>query len=159
MAINGRVATVQGWENAEDLKPGDRLLDESGRAVPVLSVETRMADSTCYALTFRDGTSITADGDHRWPVREYNGKYRDVVASSEQLAQAGVTHFRPLTTGRTKAAKGDVARWRTGATPALDLPATALPLPPYLLGYWLGDGDSDGPRITIADDDIPSLDE
>ncbi|GAA1389052.1 hypothetical protein GCM10009639_16280 [Kitasatospora putterlickiae] len=159
MAISGKVATVQGWQDASDIKPGDRLLDESGRAAPVISADTRMADSMCYELEFRDGTRITASADHRWPVREYNGTYRDTAASSEQLAQAGVTHRRPLTTGRTKATKGDVARWRTRATPTLDLPAVPLPIPPYLLGYWLGDGDSDGPRITIADDDLPSLEQ
>ncbi|MGW4508540.1 hypothetical protein ACWENO_28265 [Streptomyces sp. NPDC004436] len=77
------------------------------------------------------------------------------MATSERLAQTGVTFRRALTTGRTKAAKGDVSRWRTRATPALVLPEADIALPPYLLGYWLGDGDSDCPRITISDGDLP----
>ncbi|WP_147988130.1 LAGLIDADG family homing endonuclease [Streptomyces sp. t39] len=32
-----------------------------------------------------------------------------------------------------------------------------MPLPPYLLGYWLGDGDSDGPRFTASEEDLPHL--
>jgi len=32
---------------------------------------------------------------------------------------------------------------------ALALPELALPIPPYTLGAWLGDGDSDGARLTL----------
>jgi replicative DNA helicase len=37
---------------------------------------------------------------------------------------------------------------------ALQLPEVALPLPPYLLGAWLGDGTSDSATITCADPQI-----
>ncbi len=37
----------------------------------------------------------------------------------------------------------------------LDLPDADLPIDPYLLGAWLGDGHSNGPRITSADPEIP----
>ena len=30
----------------------------------------------------------------------------------------------------------------------------SVPLDPYLFGYWLGDGDSNSPRFTTADQEI-----
>jgi replicative DNA helicase len=39
-------------------------------------------------------------------------------------------------------------------TRPLDLPAQKLPLPPYALGVWLGDGHAAGARITTADPEI-----
>ncbi|HZZ98153.1 MAG TPA: replicative DNA helicase, partial [Jatrophihabitantaceae bacterium] len=36
----------------------------------------------------------------------------------------------------------------------LQLPEVDLPLPPYLLGAWLGDGTSDSAALTCADDEI-----
>jgi hypothetical protein len=40
----------------------------------------------------------------------------------------------------------------------LDLPPVDLPLAPYTLGVWLGDGDSDAPRITVGGGDWELLD-
>jgi len=40
---------------------------------------------------------------------------------------------------------------------ALALPKLALPIPPYTLGAWLGDGDSDGARLTLNRDDADEI--
>ncbi|MBM4824512.1 hypothetical protein HXP45_26105 [Streptomyces actuosus] len=73
------------------------------------------------------------------------------------LAEQGVTFERALTQGKTKASKAGVSRWRTRPTPVLTFSEIPMPLPPYLLGYWLGDGDRDGPRFTVSEDDLPHL--
>src|SRR5260370_30297949 len=39
----------------------------------------------------------------------------------------------------------------------LCLPDADLPLPPYVLGVWLGDGRSSGPEFTSADPEIAML--
>lgn len=39
----------------------------------------------------------------------------------------------------------------------LELPAAELPIPPYTLGAWLGDGDSAGPGITVGPGDEQTL--
>jgi replicative DNA helicase len=157
MALNGRLPSLQGWTEADHIEPGDYLFGETGHPVRVVSVETRHATSPCYEFTFRDGTQLLAGEDHFWPVREYFGSYRDTAATSKHLAEQGITFERALTRGKTKASKGGVARWRMRPTPALNLPEISIPLPPYLLGYWLGDGDSDAPRFTVSEDDLPHL--
>lgn len=41
-------------------------------------------------------------------------------------------------------------------TKPLDLPTAELPIDPYILGVWLGDGDTDNPNFTTADVEIES---
>ncbi|MFH2073992.1 MAG: terminase TerL endonuclease subunit, partial [Pseudomonadota bacterium] len=53
------------------------------------------------------------------------------------------------------------AKWnhRVDVAESLQLPDANLPIPPYTLGVWLGDGDSDCARITLSFDDWQTVDE
>ncbi len=44
-------------------------------------------------------------------------------------------------------------RWRMPLSGVVDYPECELPIDPYWLGVWLGDGDSAGPTITMHADD------
>ena len=157
LALDTPLPTPTGWTTMGAVRPGDELLDERGRPCVVLAATETMWDRPCYRLIFRDGTQVVADADHLWPVREFRHRYHDRVVTTREIADAGVVFARKLTTGRTKATKSGVARWRTLPTPALELPEVDLGLPAYLLGYWLGDGDSDSARLTVAESDVPFL--
>ncbi|MFG2169440.1 LAGLIDADG family homing endonuclease [Micromonospora chersina] len=157
MAIDSLVPTLDGWKSAREVAVGDTLFDESGRATRVRRSVSLLDVSRRYRVEFRDGTAVIADASQLWPLREFAGAYEDRLASTAEVLSLGVTYERRLTSGKTKASRGGVARWRTLATPALNLDECPLPLSPYLLGYWLGDGDSDGPRITVHEEDLPSL--
>jgi hypothetical protein len=52
----------------------------------------------------------------------------------------------------------DDGRWNHSiqSTKPLQLPEAALPIHPYVLGVWAGDGDSAGGAITSADEGIPA---
>ena len=47
----------------------------------------------------------------------------------------------------------------TGIAPVLDASNLPLPVDPYLLGYWLGDGSRGSGRIAVALEDYPNLKE
>lgn len=47
--------------------------------------------------------------------------------------------------------KGVFVGYKAGT---IDLPSRMIKLDPYFLGLWLGDGDSDGPRITSMDPEV-----
>lgn len=159
LALDTPLPTPAGWTTMGEVAVGDSLLDELGRPIEVLAATPVMVDRECFRVTFRDGSSVVADGDHLWPVEEFNrsGQRDAKVVTTRHLFESGVRFERKLTSGRTKCAAQGVARWRTLPTPALDLPNTEMPLPPYVLGYWLGDGDSDCPRITVDATDLPEL--
>ncbi|WOP19736.1 replicative DNA helicase [Raineyella sp. LH-20] len=46
------------------------------------------------------------------------------------------------------------ANWAVRTCAPLDLPEAQLPVPPYALGVWLGDGHTDGARFVTADQEI-----
>ena len=159
LALGTRLPTPTGWTTMGAVRPGDQLLDESGESCVVLAATEVMHGRPCYRIVFRDGTSIVADGDHLWPVEEFVGADKRVprTVTTREIAERGLRYGRPLTKGRTKCSAAGVARWKSLPTPPLALAEAGLPLPPYLLGYWLGDGDSDGPRITIDETDLPEF--
>jgi hypothetical protein len=157
LALDTPLATPSGWTTMGDVRVGDELVDEHGTPTTVVGLSDVMHGRPCYRVTFRDGTSVVADAGHLWPMDEFHGsrKRRRVTVTTEQLAD--VTFARPLTTGKTRASRSGVARWRTLPTPIIDGPEVDLPIPAYLLGYWLGDGDSDCPRLTVHHGDVPHV--
>ena len=50
----------------------------------------------------------------------------------------------------------DRANWTVPLCRAVQLPEQSLPIAPYTLGAWLGDGDSLGSRIASVDPEIPN---
>jgi hypothetical protein len=79
-------------------------------------------------------------------------------------APAGSGHRRefdsqPLTTAEVAASlhAGGRANHSVAVCGPLDCPERDLPVAPYTLGAWLGDGHSAGPRITSADHEIIDL--
>lgn len=156
LALDTPIPTPTGWTTTGQVQAGDELLDERGMPCTVLATTEEIKGIPCYRVTFRDDTSIIAAAGQPWPVEEFTGasKRRLVTATTSELMERGVRYVRKLTTGRTKCTSDGVARWKTLPTPALQLVEHNWLLPPYLLGYWLGDGDSDQPRITIDKGDL-----
>lgn len=149
------VMTPEGWIKHGDLHVGSRVYAVDGSITTVTDIWPEILEDT-YRITFRDGSSVDCTGTHSWPVDVFKGdrRVRRIVTVNEMLAQ-GLTYDRPLTTGRTKATKGGVARFRTLPSPAVDGQYVVdLEIDPYVLGYWLGDGDSDCARVTGSTEDL-----
>jgi hypothetical protein len=151
------VPTPIGWVRHGELAPGTLVYAADGTPTRVLDVHEEVLEP-CYEVTFRNGEKVVCTGSHRWPMAEFRGDGRvNRIVSVEEMLAAGVVYERRLTSGRTKATRAGVARWRGLPSPALQGVTCEFPVPPYVLGYWLGDGDSDQPRITAHRDDLESL--
>lgn len=151
------VPTPQGWKKHGDLNLFDEVYAVDGSITHVVDLGQEVNED-CYKVTFRDGTSVTCTGSHRWPVDVFKGNRRErQIVTVKEMLEAGLTYDRKLTTGKTKATNGGVARYRTRVTPAVEGRHADLPVDPYILGYWLGDGDSDCARITCGTSDLPHL--
>lgn len=159
LSIDTPILTTSGWSTMGDLVVGDVVFDAAGRPTTVVGASEVFEGHDCYRVKFNDGAALVADAGHRWAVREWVGggrKYVDRLVTTAELAES-VRVDRPLTTGRTKATRPGVARWRVGATPCLATPNVSVPIDPYLLGYWLGDGASAGSVITAHEGDLDNL--
>lgn len=153
LALDTPLPTPTGWTTMRDVAAGDYLLAEDGTPCRVVTKSAIHLNRDCYRIRFCDGSEMLADGAHRWAVES------DVSLEHLTAARVGRTGRPGPGAIATKAGTIDTAtmaramsRGRTAlavvnAAP-LALPDAALPVPPYTLGLWLGDGSSATPRIT-----------
>lgn len=166
LALDTPIPTPSGWTTMGALQPGDKVLDEQGRPCTVRYCSPVFTDHECYRITFCDGTSVVADKGHRWLVESR-------VSLEYLLGERGrgvVGRPKPgqVATTRGVIDTGQMAQIQAGAwsynqlrirnTQPLQLPPADLPIPPYTLGLWLGDGHLVTPRITQHHLDVETAD-
>jgi hypothetical protein len=138
LALDTPIPTPGGWKTMGDLQVGDVVFDERGEPCNVTYVTDTQLNRECYELEFSDGTKIVADAEHLWfTIYHGKGSVKNTLRIIETLKE------------RTR---GD-NKHSIPVAGALQLPDAALPVPPYALGAWLGDGNSHGARITVGADD------
>src|SRR5215469_16638163 len=142
LSLDTPLPTPTGWTTMGAVQTGDLLLDEQGKPVRVAGLSPVFINRACYAVTFDDGSTIIADGEHKWTVEE-RGKRR---------AQTWDWKQKTVTTSELTPSKHFI--W---ATHALDLPSADLLIDPYVVGAWLGDGHSASGRLTAGADDVEDM--
>jgi replicative DNA helicase len=151
LALDTPLPTPTGWTTMGDVQVGDYLIGADGKPTKVLAATGVMTGRPCYEVEFSDGTIIVADAEHQW--RTTTRASRRQVASWAKASHCSIVTTREiagsLRTGRDNRYNHAVAV----AGPA-DLPERDLPLPPYTLGAWLGDGRTEIAQITTVDPEI-----
>ena len=145
LALGTPVPTPLGWRTMGDLEPGDFVFDETGAPTAVVAATPPMVGRPCREVVFSDGQRIVADASHQWVTVDKNGRrggrYRQAVRTTDEIARsvrvAGeLNHHVPLAGPVQYAARLD------------------LPIAPYTLGAWLGDGTTTKAEITCCDTEI-----
>jgi phage terminase large subunit-like protein len=163
LALDTPIPTPAGWTTMGAIQTGDEVLDDSGAPCRVLYAHPISDDRVCYRVEFDDGEVIVASAEHLWQT-----EMRTATKAGESRATKGVPksqwgswrHGLRSTSEIAKTlryanGKYQSANHSVALCGALALPDVDLPIEPYMLGVWLGDGDSDGARITIGEDDAP----
>src|SRR5215211_6720976 len=99
----------------------------------------RWHERPCRRVVFSDGTSVVADVDHLWEVRT---KYDRRVGKNRLLSTGQMEQ-------RLRLPNGEYAFHVDEALPVRYF-ERELPLDPYVLGIWLGDGASATAEVTTA---------
>jgi len=72
--VDTPILTQKGWVRNGDIAVGDKIIGKNGRQTKVTGVHAHaIADS--YEITFNDGTSVVADGEHLWTVQTKKQRY------------------------------------------------------------------------------------
>jgi replicative DNA helicase len=129
------------------VRVGDVLLDASGRPTRVVAATEVMAGRPCFEVEFSDGTVIVADEQHQW-LTDTRASRRSAHVSPRVRTTGEIA-----ATLRCETADRRINHSVPVAAP-LQLPARDLPVPPYALGVWLGDGTSASASFTSADPEI-----
>jgi replicative DNA helicase len=160
LALATPLPTPTGWTTMGDVAVGDRLIGADGRPTTVIAATEVLHGRPCYEVEFSDGTLIVADARHQW-LTETRASRTSAWAATRGYDRARTRRPFPsvktteelLATLRCNDAERRLNHTVDNARP-LDLPPQELPLPPYALGVWLGDGHAASARITTADPEV-----
>ncbi len=149
LAANTPIPTPSGWTTMADLKVGDFVFDDRGQPVRVVAATNIMLGRTCYRVTFSGGDSIIADAEHRWLTTTKSERRRIARGT---LAEGSIRTTREI--GADLRHGGGEWNHHVAIAEAVEYPTRDLPIDPYVLGAWLGDGTSTYAAITCADEPI-----
>jgi len=146
LALDTPVPTPAGWRTMGDLEPGDAVFDELGSPTRVVAATAPMIDRECREVAFSDGTTIVADLDHQWEVMTRTDRSRRLpprILTTRELEQR-------LRIGTLEPEYNH----HVLTTPPVQYPTKDVPVDPYVLGVWIGDGTSTTAEITSVDEPI-----
>jgi len=147
LGVDTLVPTPFGWKQIGDISPGDLVFDDAGQPTLVVAASPVMRSRPCREVVFSDGTRVVTDLDHQWRTTDKRGRWGRIrkasVVTTGEIA-------RTLRVGKEHNHQVPLA----GAVSYL---RRDLPIDPYVLGVWLGDGTSTKSEVTSADQ--PILDE
>ncbi len=162
LALDTPLATPTGWTTMGDVRVGDELYDAEGRPTRVVAATEVMFDRPCFEVEFSDGSVIVADAEHQWLTESRAARKSKWAADHHYNRMRNQRIFASVVTTEELSRTvrlGKEQRANHAVLNAAPLAGRAgssnLPLPPYLLGAWLGDGHSAGNRITCETDEIP----
>lgn len=139
LALTTPIPTPSGWTTMGAVRVGDAVIGSDGRPCRV-TAKSAVKQIGTYVVRFKDGPQVVCDREHLWWVKRGNGCQgpMEVVGIEEMAARVRRPNGQP--------------NWRIPVAEPLELPDAGLPVPPYVLGCWLGDGSLGCGRITGAQD-------
>lgn len=170
LALDTPIATPTGWSTMGALAVGDLVFDAGGCPTAVSAV-SEIQYRPVHRLVFDDGSSIDAGPEHRWVTFDdllrtsFNGRKRTrnlQTSYGDGWWDWKTTGLRGhpsrgvnlLTTaeilGSLTAQGGTKANHSIPTALPLCTPDVGLPLDPWLLGYWLGNGGRGSGGITCG---------
>ena len=157
LALDTPLPTPAGWTTMGAVAVGDRLLGADGRPVRVVAATGVLTGRPCYEVEFSDGSVIVADAQHQWLTETRAARRARQGARARGGAPrpgpAVVTTAEMAATLRCATADGRLNH-SVATTAPLQLPPADLPIGPYTLGVWLGDGTSATAASTSTDPEI-----
>jgi replicative DNA helicase len=160
LALDTPLPTPTGWTTMGEVRVGDQLIDAHGRPTSVVAATEVLRDRPCYEVVFSDGSRIVADAQHQWLTETRAARKSRWAADHHDNRTRNQRVFASVVTteeiARSVRIDGDRrANHAVLNAGPLSLPDSDLPVPPYALGAWLGDGHSASARITCETPEIP----
>ena len=145
LPLDTEIPTLNGWSTIAGLQEGDIIFDKDGNPTKILH-KSEIHYNPCYKITFDNGDTIIADHEHRWEISfstskksKYHGEYKVQVMTTEEIAN----YLKNLPEKRTSYDIPKIVNPKP-----LNLENKNLPIDPYVLGCWLGDGSKQCGAIT-----------
>jgi len=145
--VDLEIDTPTGRRRFGDLTVGDRVFGKNGKPTTITGVFPQGVKDV-YRVVFADETSTECCKEHLWAVkgrqeRRLHNNY--VVKSLEEMMNTGIRVGGKLRFRQWEIPKNGPVEFDSNDN---------LPIHPYTLGVWLGDGTRSKGEITSADTDL-----
>jgi len=144
---NTPVLTTKGWKKHGDLDVGDYVYGADGFPKRITHTQANYLHD-CVEVTLDSGDSFICAKEHEWVVECNRDRIVDGKRGQRQTEILEAQHIFDGYHAKSPAIK---------ATMPLQNEFMDLPIDPYLLGLWLGDGHSNGICITSHIDDFEEI--
>lgn len=128
------IPTPAGARRMGDLVAGDEVYGPDGMPVRVVEAKPVQVGRDCYRVTVGGVDSVVASDGHLWMTRVASSAAKPRIRSTREMVEDGRRFMVPRSGPRV-------------------LPVADLPVDPYVLGYWLGDGSTGDCNITVGLED------
>ena len=165
LTLDTVVRTPSGWTTMGAIAVGDKVFDEMGAVRSVTGKSEVFKDRPVYEIEFATGTRIKADASHLWRVSNVNdrtaGKTRDMT--TEQIFAEFERNSEPVSFEAIHLPSEQRVKHRKaknlscGTAPVLAADPLDLPLDPYVLGYWLGNGITTKAAFSVSKTDRATM--
>lgn len=129
----------RGWVKHGELKKGDEVFTPKGTTTKVTQVYNPVPVNNCFE--FANGDKIISGDHHLWKVYD-NGNRKNRILETSQIMQ------RPTLLGNNR------CNFLLDKIEPLQFQEQEVPIKPYWLGLWLGDGYSKQPIICAEERDV-----
>lgn len=122
------VLTTKGWKNHGDLKEGDYVYHPSGKPTKVVKIHPPVLVDNCFE--FANGDKLVTGDHHLWNVYDWGNRKQRLMETHEIMER------------QTLVGKKKRSNFLVDNPEPIQYPERDVPIDPYWLGLWLGDGSS-----------------
>ena len=126
------------FKELKDIVDGDILVGQNGQPTTVIKAHEIQLPKKAYELKFSNGEVIRAGGEHLWTIRNQRGVRKTV--DTDYIFNYMSKYKQPVYIDRVNKPLAGIHK--------------ELPLDPYFLGLWLGDGGSWQNVFTTEDKEV-----
>lgn len=146
--VDTPIPTPLGWCRMGNLEVGDVVFAADGSQARVIGTSDVMLGHDCYRVEFSDGTSFIADAEHLWETDAKSDRH----TLPRGVPRPSVRTTREIRDTLNVNRRDGIDEWnhRIALAGPLSLPDANLPVEPYTLGVWLGDGRTNDAELTCS---------
>lgn len=138
LANDTPILTRNGWKNHGDLEVGDEVIGMDGKFKKVIAVHPKC--DLDRLVEFTNGERVQCHENHEW-------LFYDRHSHTQKLLETKEWEQMELESGE-EGKRGHRYHLQLPFKEFVEGEEKELPLDPYTLGVWLGDGSNQNPRIT-----------
>tara|TARA_R110000796_G_scaffold18980_3_gene57163 strand:- start:6105 stop:8075 length:1971 start_codon:yes stop_codon:yes gene_type:complete len=144
LPLDTPILTGNGWKTMGTLSKSDQVYDKDGNLVNIINI-SKVKNKKCLKIKFDNNEEIISDYEHRWLLYTKNSDVKkEMVMTTQEIKDYNDSLIKRQSYNILK----------IDNPKPLNNPEIELPIDPYILGVWLGDGHSIDAKITQANENV-----